>query len=89
MPKALTKQAAARPLVRASSATATGMSTATSDRGMAAPPRSAWNTSHSETKPLSGGSAEMAAAPTRKNSAVRGMRLMRPPSSSMLRLPVA
>ena len=29
----------------------------------------AWNSSHSETKPLNGGRAEMAAAPTRKQSA--------------------
>ena len=28
----------------------------------------AWNSSHSETKPLSGGKAEMASAPTRKKS---------------------
>jgi hypothetical protein len=36
--------------------------------------RIAWNVSHSETKPLSGGSAEIAAQPTRKTKAVYGMR---------------
>ncbi len=89
MPKALTKQAAANPLASASIATATGISTATSRLGMVAPPSRAWNTTHSETKPLRGGRAEIAAAPTRKKRAVRGIRLMSPPISSMLRVWVA
>ena len=50
---------------------------------------SAWNVSHSLTKPLSGGSAAMATAPTRKHAAVHGMRFISPPSASMLRVPVA
>src|SRR5262245_8646339 len=48
----------------------------------------AWKVSHSETKPLSGGSAEIAAQPTRKTKAVCGMRWMRPPGCSMSRSPV-
>ena len=63
MPKAFTKQAAASPLVSASIATANAMSSPSSGRGSCGPPRSAWNTSHSETNPFSGGSPEMAAAP--------------------------
>ena len=70
-------------------ATAIGMITATSGCGIADPPSRAWNTSHSEAKPLSGGSAEIAHAPTRKKKAVRGIRLISPPISSMLRVPVA
>ena len=89
MPKALTKQAAARPLVSASIPTATGISTANSGLGMLKPASSDWKTSHSETKPLSGGSAEIAAEPIRKKSAVQGMRLISPPISSILRVCVA
>ena len=51
--------------------------------------RIAWKISHSETKPLSGGSAEIATQPTRKTKAVCGMRWIRPPSCSMSRSPVA
>ena len=65
------------------------MTTATSGCGIADPPSSAWNTSHSEAKPLSGGSAEIAHAPSRKKNAVRGIRLISPPISSMLRVPIA
>ena len=49
----------------------------------------AWKVSHSETKPFSGGSAEMATQPTRKAKAVSGMRWMSPPRCSMSRSPVA
>ena len=45
--------------------------------------------SHSLTNPLSGGSAAIAAEPTRKHAAVQGIRLMSPPIPSMLRVPVA
>ncbi|MNY34376.1 hypothetical protein D3C86_1687120 [compost metagenome] len=41
---------------------------------------------HSLTKPLSGGSAEMAMAPMRKASAVQGISLARPPILSMSRV---
>ncbi len=44
---------------------------------------------HSETKPLSGGRAEIAAAPTSMKSPVAGMRLRSPPSRSSRRSPVA
>ena len=71
MPKALTKQAAARPLVSASRPTAMGIRMRHGgDAGSRAPPSSDWKSSHSEAKPLSGGSAEIAAAPTRKANAV-------------------
>ena len=89
IPNALTKHAAARPLASASMATAIGMTTATSGCGIAEPPSKAWKTSHSEANPLSGGSAEIAQAPIKKNRAVRGIRLIRPPISSMLRVPRA
>ena len=50
--------------------------------------RIAWNVSHSETKPLSGGSAEIATQPTRNTNAVCGMRWISPPRCSMSRSPV-
>ncbi len=50
---------------------------------------SVWKTSHSEAKPLSGGSAEIAAAPIKKQADVRGIRVMSPPRSSMFRVWVA
>src|SRR2546422_714225 len=62
---------------------------AASGWGTRAPPMSVWKTSHSDAKPLSGGSAEIAAAPTRKQAAGRGIRGIRPPSSSMFRVCVA
>src|SRR5439155_355379 len=49
---------------------------------------SAWNMSHSLTKPLSGGNPAIATAPTRKQAAVHGWRLISPPSASMSRVPV-
>src|SRR2546426_11753367 len=49
----------------------------------------ATNVSHSLTNPLSGGSAAIAAEPTRKHGAVQGIRLMSPPIPSMLRVAVA
>ena len=78
MPKALTKQAAARPLVSASMPTATGINTATSGTGMLTPPSSDWKTSHSEAKPLSGGRAEMAAEPIREEQRRPGHSLDQP-----------
>ena len=41
------------------------------------------------TNPLKGGSAEIEIAPMRNSRAVWGMRLIKPPISSMLRVPVA
>ncbi len=41
------------------------------------------------TKPLKGGNAEMETAPIRNSRAVLGMRLIKPPISSMFLVPVA
>ena len=51
--------------------------------------RIAWKVSHSETKPFSGGRAEMAAQPTRTNRPLKGIRFKSPPSRPMPRSPVA
>ena len=85
----MTKQAAASAADRASSAPTAGTSSFSaqgSSRGLS---RIAWKVSHSETKPFSGGSAEMAMHPARKAKAVCGMRRISPPSCSMSRSPVA
>ena len=74
MPKALTKQAAARAAESASSAPTAGMRNFRPQDGSCGLCRMAWKVSHSETKPFSGGSAEMATQPTRKAKAVSGMR---------------
>ena len=58
-------------------------------RAGCAPARIAWKVSHSETKPLSGGSADSPAAPMSNATAVTGMRWMSAPSFSMSRRPVA
>ena len=90
IPNAFTKHAAASALVNARSAPATGnrkRTRASEERWN--PNRKAWKSSHSLTKPLRSGSPEIAAAPTRKKSAVHGIRLARPPISSMCRVPVA
>ena len=71
IPKALTKQAAASAADSASRAPTAGISEL--QRPIAAASgcsRIAWKVSHSETKPLSGGRAEMATQPTRKAKAV-------------------
>ena len=88
MPNALTKQKAASPPVRARRpAAATPPMPAVKPRVVNA--SSDWKVSHSLTKPLSGGSAEIAAAPTRKVAAVQGMRWINPPSASRSRVWVA
>jgi len=74
MPNALTKQAAASAAESASIAPTAGTRNLSSHWGRAGLRRIAWKVSHSETKPLKGGSAEIAADPTRKTKAVRGMR---------------
>ena len=88
-PKALTKQAAASAADSASMAPTAGTMILRPQDGSAGLSRIAWKVSHSETKPLSGGSAEMAMQPARKAKAVTGMRWMRPPRCSMSRCPVA
>ena len=89
MPKALTKQAAASAADSASSAPTAGTMNFRPHCGSCGLSRIAWKVSHSETKPLSGGSAEIATQPTRNTNAVCGMRWMRPPRCSMSRSPVA
>ena len=91
MPNALTKQAAASAVVSASSAPADRKQKVDERLGRAARSRyrNAWNVSHSLAKPLSGGRPEIAIAPTRKNSAVHGIRRSRPPNCSICRVPVA
>ena len=88
-PNALTKQAAASAADSASIAPIAGTRNLSSHCGSAGLSRIAWKVSHSETNPLKGGSAEIAAEPTRKQNAVRGMRWIRPPRRSMSRSPVA
>src|SRR5450759_4389728 len=89
IPKAFTKQAAARALVRAN--TANDAIKINSRNGLfnAADWKKAWKIMSSLTKPLKGGRAEIETAPIRKSMAVLGMRLIKPPISSMLRVPVA
>src|SRR5436305_9223804 len=68
-PNALTKHAAASAAESASSAPIAGTRNLSSHWGRAGLKRIAWKVSHSETKPLKGGSAEIAAEPTRKRNA--------------------
>ncbi len=89
MPKARTKQAPASAAASASRAPTAGISSFSAHDGSDGLSRIAWNTSHSEAKPLSGGSAEMAAQPTSTNRPVAGMRFSRPPSFPRSRSPVA
>ena len=71
MPNALTKQAAASAADSASSAPTAGTRIFSPHDGKSGLSRIAWKVSHSETKPLSGGSAEIAAQPTRNEEAGR------------------
>ena len=48
-----------------------------------------WNRSHSEAKPFSGGSAEMARQAVRNAAEDTGMRWISPPSRSMFNVPAA
>ena len=87
-PKAFTKQAAARALVKAKIASATMRSNSRGGLAKREVWKNAWKIMSSLTKPLKGGSAEMETAPMRKSSAVVGMRLIKPPISSMFRVSV-
>ena len=90
MPNALTKQAAARAVVRPRSAPPIGKASRTKvSLDVWKPSRSDWNTSHSLTKPFRKGRPEMAMAPSRKKPAVHGIRRARPPMCSIWRVPVA
>ena len=86
MPNAFTKHAAASAAVNASREPAIGNISRVRLSVVPKPARSAWYVSHSLTKPFSGGRPEMATAPIRKKNAVAGMRRIRPPISSMLRV---
>ena len=88
-PKALTKQAAASAADSASSAPTAGTRNFRPQAGNCGLSRIAWKVSHSDTNPLSGGSAEMATQPTRNTKAVCGTRWISPPRCSMSRSPVA
>src|SRR5260370_3298648 len=68
-PNALTKQAAASAAERASSAPVAGTVSLRPHWGKSGLTKIAWKVSHSDTKPLSGGTAESAAQPIRKPSA--------------------
>ncbi len=89
MPNAFTNVAAASPPVRATTATAIGIVTATAavDDGRLC--TSACRSSHSLTNPLSGGSAAIANAATANVAPVTGMRRASPPRRSRSRVPVA
>ena len=87
-PNALTKHAAAKAAAKASSAPTAGTIIFRAHCGSSGLCNTAWKISHSETKPLNGGSAEIATQPTRKTKLVSGIRWMRPPSLSMSRSPV-
>ena len=89
MPNALTKQAAASAADSANAAPIAGARNFSTHCGTWGLSRIAWKVSHSETKPLNGGSAEIAAEPMRKAKAVSGMPWMSPPRRSMSRWPVA
>ena len=89
MPNALTKHAAASAAEQARVAPTAGTSNRATHCGSCGLKRIAWKVSHSETKPLKGGSAEMAMHPARNATAVAGMALISPPRCSMSRSPVA
>src|ERR1700694_1544093 len=68
-PNALTKQAAASAAESASNAPTAGTKNFNPHDGSCGLRRIAWKVSHSDTKPLKGGSAEMATQPTRNAKA--------------------
>ena len=74
MPKNLTKHAAASAAARASIAPTAGTMIFNAHCGRSGLCSTAWNINHSETKPLNGGSAEIATQPTRTAKLVNGMR---------------
>src|SRR3989344_2840695 len=76
-PKAFTKQASAKPPVKASEPLASIKIHLAYDDKVDIPKNSDWNVSHSLKKPLKGGRADIAIDPTRKNKAVWGIYLIR------------
>ncbi len=89
IPKALAKQAIASTPVSASMAAPIGSMIFIRMSGIWKLKKRLWNVSHSLTKPLLGGSAEIETAPIRKKAAVQGIFRISPPYSSMLRVCVA
>ena len=89
MPNALTKQAAASAADRASMAPAAGTMSFNAQEGSAGLRRMAWKASHSETKPLSGGSAEIAMHPVRNAKRRERHAVDKSARCSMSRSPVA
>src|SRR5260370_33329398 len=73
-PNALTKHAAANAAARASRAPTAGTIIFRAHCGNSGLCNMAWKISHSETKPLNGGSADIATQPTRTAKLVDGMR---------------
>src|SRR3989304_2112709 len=69
-PNALTKHAAAKAADSANKAPTAGTRNFRPQDGNCGLSRMAWKVSHSDTKPLSGGSAEIATQPTRNTNAV-------------------
>src|SRR4051795_12717997 len=72
-PNALTKQAAAKAAARASIAPIAGTRSFNPHCGRSGLSRIAWKINHSEAKPFSGGSAEIANEPARNAKAVIGI----------------
>ena len=89
MPKTRTKQAATSAAVNASNVPTAGTRIFNPHCGRTGLMKTAWNASHSETKPFNGGSAAIATAASRKAAEDIGIRWINPPSTSMLRVPVA
>ena len=83
MPKAFTKQAAARALVKANMESATTIESTRNGFASKVDWKKAWKIINSLTKPLNGGNAEIETAPIRNSNAVLGIRLIKPPMSSM------
>ena len=68
---------------------ATGTSMLTNDCGSVGVNRNACSSSHSDTKPFSGGRPAIASVPTSASQATHGIRWMSPPSLPRLRSCVA
>lgn len=88
MPSALTNVATASPADSATTATATGAAIITTRCRPDSPPSRDCSSSHSDTKPLPGGSAAAASAPAANRPVVAGIRADSPPSRSRSRSPV-
>ncbi len=73
-PNTLTKQVAASAPAKASMAAENGTIAINSAPPICGAIKAVWNVSHSDTKPLNGGRAEIETAATRKNAAVTGIR---------------